>query len=92
MILLGILPCEVIFGGAGQSYLGYFHSDDNLSQAAKDVDASQDALFENRHARANQKLLHEAQGIHLRCERHKVIVKIMAEVLRILAIATKEVN
>jgi len=43
MILLGILPCESDFSGTAQSY---FRSDDNLSQAAKDLGASQDALID----------------------------------------------
>ena len=99
-ILQVFSPATVIFSGIGVLLLVSSHSDPRVeailtmkSQAAKDVEASQDALID---------LFERIENFFKRLETYTavpptdsmtdIIVKIMVEVLNIFAIATREMK
>ena len=95
-------PAKVIFAGAGvfllvSTFLDQFaieHPSDVLrSQAAKDVSGSQDALVDVfEHVENFFKRLETYTEVPPTAAMTDIIVKIMVEVLGILAISTKEIQ
>src|SRR6266404_264252 len=94
-------PAKVIFAGVGVLLLVSIALDPsmgrfqprNVSQAAKDIDASQDALADLFESIENfLKRLASYTTVRPTAGMTDIIVKIMVEVLNIFAIATKEMK